>query len=263
MRFIKLRKDMVFTAWAASFSGEKRITAKEGKEAGFGTIAVNRAQIPFGTVLEVETVDDGKKYIYTGIAEDDIKLEKGEEDLTLKLWFKNCDFGTRWVKITVKETAGAASMLTAPANFSSANNTTLASGYLASSNISSFVLGSGLNAGVLASTPTVKIGDEFKGDAVAYDEEGSTSTGGKTGVGVVAINPKKIPYHTKLKISREDKGTIYGKNKNGVVGYHNEVYVEALDTGGDVGKDKILVDIWMPTKAMNAFGRRKVTMTVV
>ena len=61
MRFIELQKGMVFTAWAASFNDENHTTKREGKEAGFGTIAVNSKQIPFGSVLEIETVDDGKK----------------------------------------------------------------------------------------------------------------------------------------------------------------------------------------------------------
>ena len=243
MRFIELQKGMVFTAWAASFNDENHTTKSEGKEAGFGTIAVNSKQIPFGSVLEIETVDDGKKYFYTGIAEDEIELKDGEEDLTLKLWFSNLDFGTRWVKITVKEVGKIS------------GGTSLNSGFLN--------MMPGFQQAITLQSQTLAIGTTFKGTAVAYDEPGQTSTGGQTGIGVVAVDPKKIPYHTKLKIKRTDGEKIYGKDINGNVGYYNEIYATALDTGGDVRNGKFLVDIWMPTKVMNAFGKREVELTVV
>lgn len=239
MGYITPFKDMVFTAWAKSYNDDV-VCEYDGRKAEFGTIAVNKEQIPLGSILEIETVDDGRKYFYTGIAKNEIRLTKCEPDLTLKLWFKNNEFGKRWVKITVKE---------------------VGTGYSSTGILGSLGSSTALMPGTVVVIPGKN--EEENSLAVAYDEVGETSTGTRTGIGTIAVNPKLIPYGTKLSIKRKDGGLIYGKDRDGNIGYNKEYIGVAADTGQDVRDNKFIADIWMPTKAMNDFGKRKVIVTVI
>ena len=86
----------------------------------------------------------------------------------------------------------------------------------------------------------------LSGTATAYCINGTTSTGTKTGPGTIAVNPNVIPYHKNLHVTWD------GGSYDGV----------SLDTGGDLRKGKIIVDLWFPTKQdCKNFGRRAVTVT--
>ena len=86
------------------------------------------------------------------------------------------------------------------------------------------------------------------GTATAYCINGITSTGTKTCMGTIAVNPKVIPYNKKLHVSWN------GGSYDGV----------SRDTGGDLMKNKILVDLWFPDRQQcRNFGRRQVTVTWV
>lgn len=90
------------------------------------------------------------------------------------------------------------------------------------------------------------------GIACAYTaKEGArTSTGTIPAIGTVAVNPKVIPYGSKLFIVSES-GYVYG-------------YGVACDTGGGLLKNKILVDLYMDTrKDCFQFGKRQVKVYIL
>ena len=98
----------------------------------------------------------------------------------------------------------------------------------------------------------VKYKKVMQGIACAYTaKEGArTSTGTTPAIGTIAVNPKVIPYGTKLFVVSEN-GYVYG-------------YGIASDTGGSLLKNKILVDLYMDTvDDCYAFGRRPVNVYIL
>ena len=99
-------------------------------------------------------------------------------------------------------------------------------------------------------------------DATAYDAsfesngkhpdangQANTATGTKTRPGVVAVDPRIIPYHTKMWIEAVDGSWVYG------VGY-------AEDTGGAIKGNKI--DLFFNTRSeVYSFGRRKAKVYIL
>lgn len=71
----------------------------------------------------------------------------------------------------------------------------------------------------------------ISGSSTAYIGGTSTASGRPTRVGHVAVNPKIIPYGTRLYIVATD-GTVYG-------------YAIAADTGGFIHDGKTVVDVYM------------------
>lgn len=102
----------------------------------------------------------------------------------------------------------------------------------------------------------VKYKKVLTGKCTAYSsEEGTvgtvTSTGMKAQVGVVAVNPKVIPYGTKLYIVSPDGKYVYG-------------YAIAGDTGGGVMKNVLLADLFMDTiYECKQFGRRTMNVYIL
>lgn len=92
------------------------------------------------------------------------------------------------------------------------------------------------------------------GTASAYSGGGTTSTGRRAQCGYIAVNPKQIPYHTKMWIVSNDKKFVYG-------------YASAEDTGGFTkwtGSRATLCDLYFPTEsAASSFGRRSITIYVL
>ena len=90
----------------------------------------------------------------------------------------------------------------------------------------------------------------FTGTCTAYTCDGGrlsgvTATGMKPQVGVVAVNPKKIPYGSKLYITSADGSYVYG-------------YAIAGDTGGGVMKGTLIADLYMDTyEECIQFGKRR------
>ena len=78
-----------------------------------------------------------------------------------------------------------------------------------------------------------------------------TSTGKAVKVGLVAVDPRKIPYGTKLYIVSSD-------------GRYNYGYAVAADTGGALRSGRVLVDLFYNTEreCVN-FGRRQVKVYVL
>lgn len=90
------------------------------------------------------------------------------------------------------------------------------------------------------------------GTACAYTAQpgARTSTGTVPAIGTIAVNPKVIPYGSKLYVVSQN-GYVYG-------------YGIASDTGGSLLKNKILVDLYMDTKSdCYAFGRRTVNVYIL
>ena len=94
----------------------------------------------------------------------------------------------------------------------------------------------------------------ISGICTAYNanEGGSlTSTGKHVRVGYVAVDPKIIPYGSKLYITSPDNKIVYG-------------YAEAQDTGGAMRQRKALIDLFYKTdKECRHFGRRKMNVYVL
>lgn len=89
----------------------------------------------------------------------------------------------------------------------------------------------------------------FTGTCTAYTTDGGrlsncTASGMKPQVGVVAVNPKLIPYGTELYITSADGSYVYG-------------YAIAGDTGGGVMKGTLIADLYMDTyEECIQFGKR-------
>ena len=92
------------------------------------------------------------------------------------------------------------------------------------------------------------------GTASAYSGGGRTATGKGVRPGYIAVNPKQIPYGTKMWIVSNDKKYVYG-------------YASAEDTGGFTkwtGSRATLCDLYFSdSSAMYAFGRRTVTIYIL
>lgn len=90
----------------------------------------------------------------------------------------------------------------------------------------------------------------FSGSGTAYTGGTSTATGRKPAVGLVAVDPKKIPYGSKLYIVATD-GTVYG-------------YAIAADTGGFIYDGRTIVDVYMDSYDDCAqWGRKSVNVYVL
>ncbi|MBO5421747.1 MAG: DUF348 domain-containing protein [Clostridia bacterium] len=92
------------------------------------------------------------------------------------------------------------------------------------------------------------------GTASAYNCGTHTATGKRVRPGYIAVNPKQIPYGTKMWIVSNDGKYIYG-------------YASAEDTGGFTkwtGSRATLCDLYFPNESsMYAFGRRTVTIYIL
>ena len=77
----------------------------------------------------------------------------------------------------------------------------------------------------------------------------TTAVGASVGVGTVAVDPKVIPYYTKMFIQTTNGRRVYGMGT-------------ALDCGGAIKGN--IVDVWFPTKAdCYSWGRRNVTVYIL
>ena len=102
----------------------------------------------------------------------------------------------------------------------------------------------------------VKYKKLLTGTCTAYtNDEGDsgswTSTGKHVAVGLVAVDPRVIPYGTKMWITSADGKMVYG-------------YAIAADTGSAMRSGRVLVDLFMETNAeCNAFGRRSMNVYIL
>ena len=83
---------------------------------------------------------------------------------------------------------------------------------------------------------TVSYRKLLTGRCTAYTGGGTTSTGRPAAYGLVAVNPKIIPYGTRLYIVSPGGGVVYG-------------YAVAADTGGAAMHNRILADLYYDTYA--------------
>ena len=88
--------------------------------------------------------------------------------------------------------------------------------------------------------------------ATAYTYTGKNcATGVAPKPGYIAVNPKVIPYGTKMYIKSSDGKYVYG-------------YAIAADTGGFIASRPTNVDLFFPTvSSMNTFGRRNVEIYIL
>lgn len=93
---------------------------------------------------------------------------------------------------------------------------------------------------------------KITGKATAYSGYGLTSTGRTTMQGSVAVNPKIIPYGTRMWIVSDDGKYVYG-------------YSVAEDTGGFIyWNNAPIADLFMYSEdECNEFGRRNVTIYIL
>lgn len=102
---------------------------------------------------------------------------------------------------------------------------------------------------------TQKVPDGYRsimtGRATAYCGGGTTATGAAAARGRVAVNPKKIPYGTRLYIVSQDGKFVYGD-------------AIASDCGGATMNGSVLVDLYMDTKEeCKSFGSRTVNVYIL
>ena len=77
----------------------------------------------------------------------------------------------------------------------------------------------------------------------------TTAVGAKVGIGTIAVDPKVIPYYTKMFIQTTNGSRVYGMGT-------------ALDCGGAVKGN--IVDLWFPTYGdCRSWGRRNVTVYIL
>ena len=92
---------------------------------------------------------------------------------------------------------------------------------------------------------------KISGKASAYSGGGVTATGKSVRTGYVAVNPKQIPYGTRLFIRCQNGSYIYG-------------YAVAEDTGGFTKSTDRVVDLYFPTESQcKSFGVRYVDIYVL
>lgn len=102
----------------------------------------------------------------------------------------------------------------------------------------------------------VKYKKVLSGQCTAYtsdqgDSGSYTATGKRVAVGLVAVDPRVIPYGTKLWITSADGKIVYG-------------YAIAADTGSALRNGHALVDLYMDSLAeCNQFGRRNMKVYVL
>ena len=91
--------------------------------------------------------------------------------------------------------------------------------------------------------------DYVRATAYTHTDAGCTSTtatGSRVHRGTVAVDPRYIPYGTRMFIMASDGSYIYG-------------LAEAEDCGGDIKGDR--VDLYLPNyQECMAFGRRRCTV---
>ncbi len=91
----------------------------------------------------------------------------------------------------------------------------------------------------------------IKGTASAYSCGSHTATGKRVKPGYIAVNPRQIPYGTKLFIRSSDGSYIYG-------------YASAEDTGGFVAWGNTVADLFFWSEsACRSFGRRSIEIYVL
>ncbi len=97
----------------------------------------------------------------------------------------------------------------------------------------------------------VKYKKKIVGKATAYCTGTITSTGRRAQEGVVAVDPREIPYGTKMYIVSSDNRYVYG-------------YAIAGDTGGFIYNSDTVVDLYISGySAAKQFGRRTVEIYVL
>ena len=113
-------------------------------------------------------------------------------------------------------------------------------------------------ASVSGNTITDQFGNKVKfvkkltGSCTAYYTGTTTSRGYKAQYGIVAVDPKEIPYGTRMFICSPDGSFVYG-------------YCVAGDTGGFIYNSNTLVDLRYNTKAQcwDFFGRRNMCVYIL
>lgn len=97
----------------------------------------------------------------------------------------------------------------------------------------------------------IKYKKKIVGKATAYCTGTVTSTGRRAQEGVVAVDPREIPYGSKLYIVSSDNKYVYG-------------YAIAGDTGGFIYNSDTVVDLYISSySACKQFGRRTVEIYVL
>lgn len=92
---------------------------------------------------------------------------------------------------------------------------------------------------------------KISGKATAYCQGTTCATGVKVRPGYIAVNPKQIPYGTKMYIVSSD-------------GKYNYGYAVAADTGGFAKKGTIVADLFMSSyDACIQFGRRNIDIYIL
>ena len=99
---------------------------------------------------------------------------------------------------------------------------------------------------------TIRYSRYISGICTAYTSNGgTTATGRKAKVGHIAVDPKVIPYGTRLYIASPNGKTVYG-------------YAIAADTGGAMLSGRVLADLYYDTESeCRSFGVRNMRLYIL
>ena len=220
-------------------------------------IVIDRVQCKTVTTretIEYKTIKHESKELAKGKTRVATKGVPGEKEIVAEYtWLNGELISTEIVKETVIKAAvdevihvGIAEQTTSTAPAVQAGGTLSTKPNASSNNATSGQF-------VDASGRAVSYSKVLTGSATAYTAEpgAKTATGRPVEVGLVAVDPKVIPYGTRLYIVSADGKHTYG-------------YALAADTGSALKSGKALVDLFYETESQClAFGRRDVIVYVL
>lgn len=201
--------------------------------------------------IKYNTTKKNTDKLYVGQSKVETKGVKGEKEVTYKdkyvdgVLTESKEISSKTIKAAVNEVKLIG---TKKKPSSSGSGVTLANGI---KTISRLTPPSSLE--LKGNVPT-SYKSKIVGTASAYSGGGKTATGKSVMPGYIAVNPRQIPYHTKMWIVSNDGKYVYG-------------YASAEDTGGFInwtGSRATLCDLYMASESQaSAFGRRSVTIYIL
>lgn len=228
-------------------SGEDVISVDPDAEVEEGmVITIDRVKYVTETktrTVKFKTVTKNDKTLDSGKTKVSVEGVNGEKQVTTTKKYVNGKLAD--TKVTEKVTKKAVNKVVLKGTKKAAVKTTSAKTYTTSDNKSSKTL--------TINGKQVHYSKVLTGSGTAYTAPrgARTSTGQVARVGLVAVNPRIIPYGTKLYIVAADGSRTYG-------------YAVAADTGGALRSGRALVDLYYNTeRECISFGRRQVKVYIL
>ncbi|MCR4594194.1 MAG: G5 domain-containing protein [Clostridiales bacterium] len=217
----------------------------------YNDMVINVYRVDYETFEEEKTVSYEKKTVYSSALNKGVtKVTQEGEDGTKLVTYRNKIVDGEVVSTTVESEktikAATPEITTIGTKVAASGNSKIKAN---SAPISELTPPAGLEIGKNSVPANYKY--TIKGKATAYCVPGGkTATGKNVKPGYIAVNPKQIPYGTKLWIV-SDSGIVYG-------------YAIAADTGGFASKGTYVCDLYMDSlEQCYQWGCRNVTIYVL